>query len=389
MAMIWTEDEIAEANGPQPKQSRSKLDHIIAIGGANLAFLAEIANEIDKRSPNHVAAIFQLPYPVSVGTGWYKLSGLTEGVFPEIKFEVCTITPSGLGKFQLDRLSQSTDEQGIFITQCAALFPVWGVRSQFHDRYLEYADRTHDQNPIIVPQGPSWIGNRPIFLRDYENNFAGRLIREIQPALREFLPTYSILSLREAYLPRKIYAYSAMLAPGRMAFAGDFIPIHQPLFQSLAGMDMPAEVEEHKLFSGLAIRLREVGRFESQILALERLRLKGETALALIGALSLLEWLLDGHIQRQGGTARNLYQATRHNAAAFLTASELVFIDKAREARNLAVHEAPPMRHSITSTNNQNGQEIGMMLSPIDGSEIQSLLRLVFDVFRRVNKLFR
>lgn len=384
--MFWTADDIAEANGPQANQTRSKLDHILSLGGTNLEFLAEIANELETRPTNHVAAFFQLPYPVSVAAGWYKLSALTEGILPELRFNVCSISLSGPTKFRLDCAPQS-DHEGILVTQCVALFPVWGIRSQFHDRYIEYADRTHDQNPVIVPQGPSWIGNRPIFLRDYENNFASRLIRELQPALRQFLPTYSILSMREAYLPSEIYAYSTMLAAGRIAFAGEFIPIHKPIFQSLSGSDLPIAVDQHKMIAGLAIRHRELGRFESQILALERLRSQGETALALIGALSLLEWLLDSHIQRQGGSAKNLYQATRHGAAGFLTVEEVAFIDKAREARNQAVHEEPPVRHSILSASKRKGQEIGGLFARIDDSEVQLLLRLVFDIYRRINML--
>ncbi|HEY0013285.1 MAG TPA: hypothetical protein VGB79_10610 [Allosphingosinicella sp.] len=47
MVMGWTAEDIIEANRPQPGQTRSKLERLLASAQLNLDLAAEVADELE------------------------------------------------------------------------------------------------------------------------------------------------------------------------------------------------------------------------------------------------------------------------------------------------------------------------------------------------------
>ena len=385
--MDWSAEDIIDFNPAQPGQTRSKLERYLSTAQINLSLAAEAANEIGSRDRHHVAAFFQLPFPVNVEPAWHAVPTATQGLRAELKFDLCRARLSASNEFELLRYIEGTDADWPLVTQVTALFPVWGARARFHEKYLIHIELAKPHNPVIVPQVDSWIDNRPISLRDYGFNLSGRLLREVVPLLRCVLPAYSIVALREAPVPNRALGYHAMISPGRLTFAGETISAVSALLRGQPSNQVPPLVSATQLSAAIKTQYREFGQFEAQLFALERLRAQGETALALIGSLSLLEWILNTHIGRQRQPKKlKLFDAIHHPVVNFLLKEEVELIDRARKARNRVVHETPPIRHSLTASSGTPGRELEGLSAPLPSQEVRRVIELVFKAFREVNR---
>lgn len=385
--MNWSPDDILDSNAAQPNQSRSRLERVVALGQANLEILSEVADELEARPTNHVAGFFQLPYPVRIEAGWHRVKTAEQGLYAELKCEPCRISITGAESFELVRASASGHQKSPSVTQVVALIPVWGRRALYHDKYLNHVAEGRRGNPIIIPQGQSWVQNRPMFLDGYEQGLGTRIIREIMAAMRDFLPAYSVLAVQEAPVPSLLYSYFAMTAPGRLIFAGNNVSVIEPLLQSRSWHASDAPVGAAALTSAMKTRYRDLGQFEAQLFALERLRSQGELALALVGTLSLLEWLLTTFIIRHGGKKpKNLADAIKHPFVTFFSTEELEMLYRVRHIRNQAVHEKLPARESLVSAGNLYGRELTGMSAAISPDEVRVLMQIVFEAFRAVNR---
>lgn len=237
---------------------------------------------------------------------------------------------------------------------------------------------------MIVPQEDSWIDNRPLYRREYETNFASRLIRELASGLRVVLPAYSVKALQEAPLPKLLYSYHTMIAPGHLVYAGDNVSILRALMESREDVEPIDLVSGAGLALAMRTRYREFSRFELQLFALERMRREGEVTLALIGCLSLVEWLLNLYLVSKGSRKTKLFDALRHPAIDFLSHTEIEILDRARQARNLAVHEKPPARQSLLTTN-FSGRELGGISVALTAAEVRTIMEIIFKTFREIN----
>ena len=385
---MWTPDDIVDANPPGPGQSRSVLQRLVATGQTDLSLLAEVAGLIDQAERPLVAAFFQLPSAVAIDAGWHRLPThtLDEGMSGSFSFRTRELVYSDSGDLSLKEVSSGGMSTWPVITQVAGLFPVWGVRALHHGKYLHHAENGTRGNPVIVPQGPSWIDNRPITLGVYETNLAKRLMREIQAILRSFLPAYAIASLTETPVPEQLYGYHAMPAPGRIVQGDRSVSAAKALIRRSVQAAVPvlpfAPIEQ-----AMRTKFRTFGRFESQLFAMERLRRDGETALALIGGVSLLEWTLKAIAGAgNGGRFRGLADVADHPSIDFFSAEELHTINLARRTRNTLVHEEPPARHSLTTGGPTIRAQIAQPDQPFGPERVRQLLEIAFKAFREANK---
>ena len=386
--MDWTVDDVIDANPIEPGQSRSVLDRLLTTGQTNLDVLASAAIEIERRSRHYVASFFQLPFAVLVEPGWHRLKAhtLDDGMYAEFAFTPFELIYEDNGKMGLRHVPAAAQPKWPVITQVTALFPVWGIRARFHDKYLHHVEVGTKGNPTIVPQGPSWIDNRPISLGTYETNLARRLIREIQPCLRGFLPAYAITSLTEAPVPDWVYAYHAMPAPGRVVPAGPAVPVVKALVQQ-AAQALPPMQSFAPISRAMETKFRDFGRFEAQLFAMERLRLEGEIALSLIGGISLLEWVLKAIARTSGGAKfRGLSDVVGHPSITFFAPAEIELIDLARRARNALVHDQPPHRRSLTAGGASSHSQLPEGASHCSSGDVRSILELAFKAFREANR---
>jgi hypothetical protein len=303
--MAWSPADILESNPAESGQLKSPLNQLLDVAGANLVILSDVANELERRQA-HVIGLFQLPYHIHVEPSWHRVLTLEDGLYAECKFIPCLVETDNFRTF---RLFPSAIDKGTAIaqvTQVMAAIPVWGRRALFHERYMHHAARG-GSDTVIVPQRDSWVDNRPLFFGDYETNFASRVIREFVAALRNFLPAYSIKALRHAPIPPLLYSYHAMLAPGRVVYAGQNVSVLGALMASQKELDASTPISAADLSSAMQTRYRSFSNFELQLFALERLRRDGEVSLALIGGPSLLEWLLNLYLLGQGGKKQRTY----------------------------------------------------------------------------------
>ncbi|MGE3280085.1 MAG: hypothetical protein AB7O13_03625 [Alphaproteobacteria bacterium] len=379
-------DDILDANPRQGTQPKSRLERLIDVAGTNLEILSDAANELEARQPPHVAAFFQLPYHLQVEPTWHRVATLEHGLYADLRFEPCAVEPADAGNFKLIRETTQQKRQRLArVTQVIALLPVWGRRSLFHQKYLHQANSGRSDNPIIVPQRESWIDNRPLSRGEYESNFASRLIRELMTAMRVFLPAYSVRALQEAPVPKLLYSYHTMIAPGHLVYAGDNVPILGALMESAEDSESVDYVSGAEISTAMQMRYRDLSRFEQQLFALERMRRGGEVTLALIGCLSLLEWLLNLYIIGKGGKKAKLFEALRHPVIDFLSNNEKEILDDARQARNLAVHERPLTHTGLTGEDTSSGRELRGISAGLTASEVRTVMQIVFKAFREIN----
>lgn len=384
---MWSSEDVLDLNGPQPGQSRSKLARVIDQGGILPEALAIASNEVEQRVPNHVAAFFQLPFPVDIDDDWITVPGTASYAGRvQLRFLPCKLEFDDFSKISLRRIERAEKTHGAFISQGILLVPVWGVRANHHDRYLEHADSDDGQNPIIVPQKLSWIENRPIFKGPYAHNFANRLIREVKAALSHFIPAYGIVSLSTSFVPEEVMGFCAMISPGRVTFAGDFVTCVKGILNRHVQLEQSEPASTKRIEEVVRFGPRVPSDFENQVLAIERLRRSGETALTLVAGCSLLEWLIKQHIAQRGiKPPQNFAQLLDHEAMDLASGDEISFLHLIRKARNAIAHEAIPERHSHSAIGPYAGKEIEGVKTSISQMEARKFLLLVFELFRRHN----
>jgi hypothetical protein len=386
--MLWDIEEIRDCNPPEKGQARSRLDNLLRMGIVSPEALCDLAQEIDERGPGYVGALFQLPYQVGLNTDWEALPTSPDSVRALVKFRPNILTMDDFGTFELKpwEASSAREYDGVAVTQGMALFHVWGKRQRPHQRYVSAQEHTLGRDTIVVPQSESWIDNRPITYRDYEINFARRLRIEISEMLRAFLPAYSLVSRSETPVLRWVYGFVPMLTAGHLASTNWPVPVARYLFSGKPTFEAPM-VKLEDLRIALKTPHRELGRFESQLIAMDRLRREGEVALSFVGTTALLEWLLGTVILRAGMRApKNFNDRIAHPEVAFLPPELRSEIDRARNRRNALIHGAPPHRRSLKSSDEGQFRSRELVLEEgISSEEVRILVETAFSVFRLAN----
>ena len=384
--MGWTSDDILEANPAGPDHERSWVAALVATGQAHLPTLAGIADELEAREQNHAAGIFQLPYPVRFPDGFHRLDALEEqGLHADLAFTLFELGFEAANRVRLAPVSTDRRPHGPVITQVAALVPIWGQRRRFHDKYLHHVERATPGNPMIIAQRDSWHQNRPQFLGEYERLLAGSLARQILAGLRTLLPAYAISAINEAPVPEQLYSFVAMTAPGRLIRTEATRSVVEAILRQ-AGRELPPVQDYEVVKRAMQVRHRRFGRFEAQLFALERLCSEGESALALTGSFSLLEWAIKALLVASGGKWSGWLEIQAHPSLTFLTPQHWTIIHQIKTLRNQQVHEAPPARQSIALPARTAGRQADEFGGDDIPGKVRAGLTLAFEVFREANR---
>lgn len=385
--MTWDFDEILELNPRSDGQARSPVERLLDVGAASPQVLCRLADEMERRGPEFVAVLFQLPFPVLLDKRWERLPTSPSSLSADVSFTGMLLHVDDFGRFKLltppeDVREDETDD--IEITQGVAVFHVWGIRQRIHQRYLSVIEQGRP-NEIIASQKESWIQNRPITAEGYEENFSSRLRMEVGSMLARFLPAYSILSRSEAPTPHKIYGFAAMLSPGRISKVGSAFPLAKHFLTPKSdGMHKPVASSDLQL--ALKAAPRELGRFEAQLFAMERLRREDEVALSVVGTAALLEWLLASRLGKKRGNA-TLSNLLKSPELEFLSPELLALADEVRSRRNGLVHGAPPKRKLSRQVGDLtvSGREMSGDDS-LGPDTARRFIEGVFDIFRLLNQ---
>lgn len=385
--MTWDFDEIVELNPASPGQARSPIERLLDVGAASPELLCFLAGEMEKRGPDHVAVLFQLPFPVMLEHPWERLPTSPDSLSAHVSFQSLHLHVDDFGRSSLRHVPfRGAGErcESVPVAQGLAFIQVWGKRQRFHPRYLSAVDRGRPSD-VVVPQRESWIQNRPITGEAYEENFSTRLRLEVSSMLAHFLPAYSLLSRTEAPTPHRLYGFATMLSPGRVSKVGSAFPL---LKHFLPGSDGAGNrsVSSSDLHATLRGPPRELGRFEAQLFAMDRLRREGEVALSVVGTAALLEWLLANRLgaKRGNATLSNLLKDPELNG---LPPELLLLADEVRKTRNGLVHGAPPKRQLARRIGEftSSGREMGIddRFAP---ERAREFIEGAFEIFRLLNQ---
>ena len=389
--MAWDFDEITELHARAPGQALSSVERLLEVGAASPDVLCELSDALEERGGGYVGALFQLPFEVALEGDWQSLPTSRDTLTADVRLQAMRLHLDDFGRFSLQAATE-TDRQlepgSHLITQGMAVFQVWGKRARPHSRYLTLLDQGR-KDAVLIDQRESWIQNRPMTVQDYEHNFARRLRQEVGVMLANLLPTYSLLSRSETPVPDRVYGFVPMLAPGRIGFIGSATPVAKALLTGRPSAGI-APVAQQELTIALRRAHRRIGRFETQLLAMERLRREGETALAVVGTAALLEWLLGSLFPAKRKQELKLHALIRAPELSFIPPHLLELADAARDARNKIVHGAPPTRQNPTRSAGTHGVGRELGLDPrMSSGEARKLIEGAFEIFRSVNLHYR
>jgi hypothetical protein len=371
------------------KPNEMRLRKLYSMGAAWPELVDEISDLLEsKDSPYHVAAFFQLPYPLYLDTDWHRVPGsrADKNIFVYFQPRLMRFTIDAQVHLNLDQ-SPDVGPDGTLITQMIALVPMWGVRLRFHPEYLKCWSGEDLAHRLVVPKQANWLQvEGAMFSSTYEQNLLERIHRAVRSGLRFLLPSYSISSLVEAPLPRVLTNFFFMPAPGRAIFNPPPSPIWTALLSRVPSDRVPT-VSSGQLQTALKGGLRELGRFEHQLFAMNRLRLEGERALAFIGTMALLEWYLNLHFFKSKPEDKqlSLRKLIERGHLNFFPKALRTFFLKANALRNELIHGAPPNRYEITSAHDAAGREQQYQGNSIASEKVEEVISAALEAYRLGN----
>ncbi|OGT97021.1 MAG: hypothetical protein A2298_03425 [Gammaproteobacteria bacterium RIFOXYB2_FULL_38_6] len=395
---MWTFDEIEEMNPKSDGQKKSALMHLKEIGAYWPDLLCETATQLEELGPPFIYCFTQLPYPINVEKGNYTLPGKTEGVRVDLSFRLFKFNFNDSGKIFVGDLKEENEnpaERVVVGTQVIGLIKLWSGKNKYYNNYLECVTYSGLKEQIINKPNSNWSvtggwHQRPLkSAKAFENEISKRLLTELYSALQFFIPTYSIVSHDETKLGQWLYNYFCMTAPGRISL-GD---IPKPIFKSFCKHYTIANnrfVSHSKLCEALKFGMREISKFERQLLAMDRLVRDGEPELALIGTISAIEWFMGAFVARENKWQPSLRDCLKIEP--YKSNLEEDLKNDLREAallRNSIVHGAPPSRENIIKEGSGFIGKLPISNVSLLSYKVQSVIESGLVLYRRINELKR
>lgn len=388
MGSCWTIEELDEANPGREGAPTTPFRELLSLGAVCAEIACEIADELDRRTQPHLAAFFQLPYRIDTRESWLAVPLADSGVSGELRLVPCRMTYNRADRFQTV-IDAGAASNGYALTQCILIMPYWGLRARYFPKY-EKSFREHDLiDRIIVPQVDSWMENRPIRASDFESRLAGRIVREVQAALRVALPAISIVSQRETPLPEKLIGYHVMPKAGRIKQSSDLAPMldfilardKQDTTTKLPVLDV---IQVQKAIS---FGLRTFNDFEQQLFAMNSLLEDGELTSAHIGTVGLMEWMLRYFTDQPDTTKVPLAVLLRHPDLDELPSDLMSFLKDQRPVRNDLVHGRPLPRRSlvVAGHHRERGRQMESASRSATVQNVSELIRTAFELYRAAN----
>lgn len=361
-----------------------RLKRLFSIGAAWPQLIEEVSDALDSEDAPHVAAFFQVPFPLYIEPALHKVPALRPGLTIRLNARLIAVEIDELARLTARERTEGDDERHLIVSQMVAFIPLWHPRSEYYADYVKCVRDDDLVHRIIVPPEDSWLEHRAISSSDFEHDITRRVTRELLTAIRHFLPCYSVVSLQEAPMPAWLSNYFLLTAPGRVTFNRAPEPVLKRL-PVRPTTSAPSVASSKDLQLAMRLRYRELTKFEHQLLAMNRLRLEGEKALALIGTVSVLEWFLDQHHGANPKRQDSITTLVNTGCLNFLSAP---LIDKLREIaklRNRVVHGAPPGRHSLTYMHGAPGRERDSIDDAVSSGAIEEIIRTALEIFRLSN----
>jgi hypothetical protein len=344
------------------------LDLILDRGDVDPDLLCRFADMADAQDRPRVGVFFRHPGLVALGDRSYRIDGPTRGVQLEVFAFTRRLEHRENGTATSVPVTPDDDlsDHAVF-TQFVVLAPIVGARDRYHERWSNSVSWNPQADGVLVPPSESYRRDGlAITMAGYSDEIGGRLRVEVRNALPYFLSCYSLAALSALPTPTTLHSYFVVVPPGRIARGAEYHSLMgralaRPTSAALAPVD-PARME-----AALKLRDRKHSRFERQLFALAKVSDEGEPALALVGAMALLEWFLKSASVGTG----DMGLAARIRAFGF-SPQVRAGLDELRDLRNQLVHEDL----------SQSGATDG---ARFDAAAGRRALYVVLDAFREVN----
>jgi hypothetical protein len=217
----------------------------------------------------------------------YQLPAKTSGVKIGFQFKPFLLEVDINGRVNFSSATQVNANA----TQIQAYIPLWGRRAgEGFRRYEQCFTEGGMRNEIVMTRDRYW-GDRTLRAKDFEYELCSRLEQEVRYALRRFLKSYSTLSKCMHANTDTLYSLFMMPYPGRISYHAVPTPLAAYFLRSNV-TSQSDKIDGKKVIGGIDNTHRQFSRFELQIFELNRLRREGNYAIALVGSLSLIEWVL-------------------------------------------------------------------------------------------------
>lgn len=396
--MIWEVDfeDIAEINKEDGGRV-TVLDQLIKRCAVCPEFLVDglrMLHEVSAESS--VLCFCQLPFFINVSKEPYELArrstnGLTLKVRLYFRYFTVNLDPPNFEP-KLEAVSdivefRSADNKKPIFTQVIAVIPLWFPRLTYYPRYIRYIEAGLRSEVNFISAEESWKEREgrpvPIGINLFEYDLAQRMIIEFRPTIQNFLRHYTVISLSETPVPEKLFGYFLMTSAGRIAVSGEFDGILSQIISGptahKAGIVTPSDIEK----ASYQTAYRSFPKFERQLFAMKRLCDEGELALALVGTMSLVEWLLKS---AQGISGKSSISELLHSSNLGLPQEIIVTLDKARLLRNKLAHEEPPDRRELSHASERSetiaffGKRTGL-----DFDLVNTVIKQAFSLYRFLN----
>lgn len=384
--LTWTFEELDEANPGRTGAATTPLREMRRLGALTVEVDCKVSDELERRVEPYLAALFQLPYSCSTGGRSLRVPLADSGVAGELELVPCAMTFDRKNGFE-SKIATDGDRRGFNFTQCVLIMPYWGLRAKYFSRYEESFRGYELQDRIIVPQADSWFENRPIRASDFEERLPGRVVREVQAALRAALPAISIVSQYEMPIPPKLYGYHVITKPGRIRQSSEINLLIDAII-STPSKKLP-DIDLQAVHSALTKTFRTFNDFEQQLFAMRSLLDEGEITSAHVGTIGLVEWMLRFFTGQPDGKHTPFAAVMKHPAIDELPKDLIDFLELQRPVRNDFVHGRPIGRNSlvIVGDHRDRGRQIETRERQATFANVDRLISVAFALYRAANSL--
>lgn len=351
---MWTYEDVVRKNPAQLGQRASILTRLIEIGAAAPQLLSECSNKLEDYGPPFVCCLAQLPFPVNLDSGSYKVPGDTKAVHFVVEFRPFSISLSN-SRVQIRYLERDQDlgeVNSAIGTQVIAFVQLWGRRVDYYKNYVAclHSDGLEERiiNPVLWDKGRSPVAytGSVITSHSFEAELASRLLSALRVVLRKVLSNYSLLALEEISWSPFLYGYFLMPSAGRVASGSAPEPVTHGM---LTKSSIPEPVAREQLEKAMRFQLREMDRYLHQLIAMKRLSTHGEPELAVVGAVTAIEWFMNSLIARQGTYSLSISKCLKQAPLSKLPAQMVEDLSALADMRNSIVHGEPPERRKSRS----------------------------------------
>jgi len=352
---MWTLSEIEELNAADPGQKKTILQHLLSMGAAWPGLLCDSASNLEDYGPPHVCAFAQLPFPVTLEPGVYRLPALTKNVSFDVDFTLLSVSLNEKSEIKVQPIESEVSplSEACIATQLRMFVRLWDRRAVYYKNYFASLTDSGPKRAIINPRTSKWAPDYGAYTGEivtsltFESNLAERMQAEITALVAKFLAQYTIVAHLELPLISKPYGFFLMTAPGRVAYSSPPDPIISGILRSTL-VSPSMRIQKSRLLDAYNFSFREFDRYLKQLFAMQRLAREGEPELALVGSVTAIEWYMNSFLPPMA-KQRSISVCLKEDLFKGLSQSLRASLREAVEWRNATVHGSPPARHKRPS----------------------------------------